>query len=192
MGSEVVAHWLTCPMACGVLVPRPRIEPASPALDGRFLTTGPPGKSQVTSWGYCQARPGVTCSGAGESGDVSPPSGLAWQPGDLLCSYNLGADSCVVLGGGCLSSRWSEAGPLQDLPYDPTASRWGCSEIRSTRVLWRLEAPGYPRPRCGSRAVDPDGPGRGGACCLELLLGTFLLQALIIVMGVVIVMLQKG
>ena len=29
----------------GQLVPRPGIEPASPALDGGFLTTGPPGKS---------------------------------------------------------------------------------------------------------------------------------------------------
>ena len=29
----------------GILVPRPGIEPKSPALEGRFLTTGPPGKS---------------------------------------------------------------------------------------------------------------------------------------------------
>ena len=34
-----------CPMACGILGPRPGIEPMSPALQGRFLTTGPPGKS---------------------------------------------------------------------------------------------------------------------------------------------------
>ena len=32
-------------MACGILVPRPGIEPASSALEGGFLTTGPPGKS---------------------------------------------------------------------------------------------------------------------------------------------------
>ena len=32
-------------MACGILVPQPGIKPASPALEGRFLTTGPPGKS---------------------------------------------------------------------------------------------------------------------------------------------------
>ena len=31
-------------MACGILVPQPRIEPESPALQGRFLTPGPPGK----------------------------------------------------------------------------------------------------------------------------------------------------
>ena len=33
-------------MACGILVPPPGIGPTSPALEGGFLTTGPPGKSQ--------------------------------------------------------------------------------------------------------------------------------------------------
>ena len=46
MGSVVAARGLSCPMACGILVPRPGIEPMSPALEGGFLTTGPPGKSQ--------------------------------------------------------------------------------------------------------------------------------------------------
>ena len=41
----VVAHGLSCSTACGILVSRPGIEPASPALQGRFLTTGKPGKS---------------------------------------------------------------------------------------------------------------------------------------------------
>ena len=43
--SVVAAHGLSCRMACGILVPRPRIEPASPALEGGFFTTGLPGKS---------------------------------------------------------------------------------------------------------------------------------------------------
>ena len=43
--SVVVAHGLSCPAACGNLVPRPRIEPASPALEGGFFTTGQPGES---------------------------------------------------------------------------------------------------------------------------------------------------
>ena len=34
---------LSCPMACEFLVPGPRIEPVSPALVGRVLTTGLPG-----------------------------------------------------------------------------------------------------------------------------------------------------
>ena len=39
-------HGLICPTACGILVPRPGIEPATPALEGRFLITGLPGKMQ--------------------------------------------------------------------------------------------------------------------------------------------------
>ena len=42
--SPVVAHHLSCPSACEMLVPRPGIEPSSPALAGR-LTSEPPGKS---------------------------------------------------------------------------------------------------------------------------------------------------
>ena len=43
--SLVVVHGLSCPVACGIPVPRPGIEPTSPALEGGLLTTGPPGKS---------------------------------------------------------------------------------------------------------------------------------------------------
>ena len=42
--SLVAMHGFCCPMACGILVPPPGIEPMSPTLQGRFLTTGPPGK----------------------------------------------------------------------------------------------------------------------------------------------------
>ena len=45
MGSVVVVHGFSCPMACGIL----GIEPVPPALAGRFLTTGPPGKFQWCS-----------------------------------------------------------------------------------------------------------------------------------------------
>ena len=37
-------YGLSCSVACGILVPGPGIEPTSPALEGGFLTTGPPGK----------------------------------------------------------------------------------------------------------------------------------------------------
>ena len=43
-GSLFVALVLSCPEACGILVPRPGIEPVSPALEGEFLTSGSPGK----------------------------------------------------------------------------------------------------------------------------------------------------
>ena len=41
----LAVHGLSCSTAYGILVPWPRIEPASPALEGEFLTAGPPGKS---------------------------------------------------------------------------------------------------------------------------------------------------
>ena len=37
---------LSCPKACGILVSQPGIKPTSLELEGEFLTTGPPGKSQ--------------------------------------------------------------------------------------------------------------------------------------------------
>ena len=44
-------------MACGILVPQPGIKPLSPALEGRFLTIGPPGQSLLchfkTPGGHC-------------------------------------------------------------------------------------------------------------------------------------------
>ena len=50
--SGVVAHRLSCPATCGILVPGSGIEPVSPALAGRFLTIGPPGKSQYTDFWF--------------------------------------------------------------------------------------------------------------------------------------------
>ena len=47
--SVVVAHGLSCPVTCGILVHWPGIKPVSPALEGGFFTTGPPGKS----WPMC-------------------------------------------------------------------------------------------------------------------------------------------
>ena len=45
--SVVVAHGLCCCRAYGILVPRPGIEPMSPALEGGFLTTGLPWKPMI-------------------------------------------------------------------------------------------------------------------------------------------------
>ena len=45
VGSLVVVHRLSWPWHVGSLVPRPRIETAPPALDGRSLTAGSPEKS---------------------------------------------------------------------------------------------------------------------------------------------------
>ena len=45
LGSVVMAHGLSCPVAWRILVPPPGIEPVSLALEGGFLATGSPGKS---------------------------------------------------------------------------------------------------------------------------------------------------
>ena len=47
VGSVVVVCGLSCPDACRILVPRPGTELVFPALQGRLLTTGPPGKSLI-------------------------------------------------------------------------------------------------------------------------------------------------
>ena len=46
-GSSAVARRLSCPAACGILVPQSGIEPASPALQGKFLATGLPRQSSA-------------------------------------------------------------------------------------------------------------------------------------------------
>ena len=57
MDSLVGVLGLSSSAACGLLVPQPRIKPISPALQGRFLTTGPPGKSWIMhfKWMNCVA-----------------------------------------------------------------------------------------------------------------------------------------
>ena len=40
--------WFLAPEACGVLAPWPGIKPAPPALESKVLTTGPPGRAQVS------------------------------------------------------------------------------------------------------------------------------------------------
>ena len=46
--SLAAGYRLSCPVTCGILVPQPGIKPTSSALEGRFSTIGPPGKSQET------------------------------------------------------------------------------------------------------------------------------------------------
>ena len=54
--------WFVDPEACGILAPRSGIEPAPPALEGKVLTIGLPGKFQdvqfqkLTLAAECQAE----------------------------------------------------------------------------------------------------------------------------------------
>ena len=76
-----VTHRLSCPAPCWILVPWPGIEPASLALQGRFLTTGPPGRSASFLWSPCcvpdvllPAPPLLPPRPFSSSPEVSPPS----------------------------------------------------------------------------------------------------------------------
>ena len=45
-GSLVSMCELSCPTACGILVPWPEVKPTFHILEGEFFTAGPPEKSQ--------------------------------------------------------------------------------------------------------------------------------------------------
>ena len=64
--SLIEVYRLSCPIACGIWVPPTGIEPISPALQGRFLTTAPPGNSLTSlfrSVKMCTTRQVHLCSG---------------------------------------------------------------------------------------------------------------------------------
>ena len=42
--------WVLGPEVCGILASLPGIEPTSPALEGKVLTTGVPGRSQESQF----------------------------------------------------------------------------------------------------------------------------------------------
>ena len=74
LNSLVAVCKLSCSTACGILVSQAGIEPISPALQGRFLTTGPPGKSPGTA---SSASSSLYCTGTKHS---SPSSCLLLIP----------------------------------------------------------------------------------------------------------------
>ena len=69
-GHKSNGHDWATKQQCAILVPQPEIKPMSPALDGRFLTTGPQGKSQPNSYferkvfgWYCIYKPSGIADG---------------------------------------------------------------------------------------------------------------------------------
>ena len=82
--SLVVTNGPSCPNACEILVPWPGIEPTSPAMKGRFSTTGPPRKFLFSP--FCSLFPLTHIQGnqGSSAGTVRNPSnlkyGLCWHP----------------------------------------------------------------------------------------------------------------
>ena len=61
--ASLVVHGLSCSTVCGVLVSPPGTESASPALEGGFSTSGPPGTS-LEGWYFllCPSKAPHTCT----------------------------------------------------------------------------------------------------------------------------------
>jgi len=94
--SLVVAHRFNCPIAWGILVPQPGIEPLSPALEGGFLTTGPPGKflastSYITPCArHCSVTSTHSCSVTPASQGFEGSNYTSKTCLQLKLGYNLG------------------------------------------------------------------------------------------------------
>ena len=74
---------LSCFAVCGILVPPPGIEPTSPALQGTFLTSGPPGKSLILYFFKKGLSPIVSASAGALKSTLSD----LYDP--LFCMYKL-------------------------------------------------------------------------------------------------------
>ena len=77
----VLFFWLCC-VACGILVSWPGIERTLPVLEGRFLTTGPPGKSRG---GVFTSSPGTPSPQITVCSPTQKLSGNTLQPQPCPC-----------------------------------------------------------------------------------------------------------
>ena len=68
------------PEACGILAPRPGIEPTVPALEGEVLTTGPPGKSPGSDLTGLHFRVSHECPADAHTGGPGFTRGVATPP----------------------------------------------------------------------------------------------------------------
>ena len=92
-GSVVMTPGLDCPMACGISVPHSGIKPTSPAMEGGFLTTGPPGKS-LNHFCY-RVLKAAALGSAAQAGDVRP-SGLTLSRG-VVCHLETDSSQTIIL-----------------------------------------------------------------------------------------------
>ena len=82
----------SCHRACGILVLQPRIKPASPALEGRFLTTRPAGMEKAMATHSSTLAWWAAVYGVAQnwtwlkwlSSSSSRPAGKSWQNNFLI------------------------------------------------------------------------------------------------------------
>ena len=101
--SLVVALGLSCPAASTILVPWPGIKPVSPTLQGRFLTPGPPEKSQRKL--FCQEMEAVRYESQWPRGHRS------WVSPDRLGSFPGGMEGLPEEGANLTKGRTTSWSP---------------------------------------------------------------------------------
>ena len=113
MGASLVAiHELTGPLACEILVPQPGIEPVSPALQGRFVTAGPPGKTLLGNLN-------------GEGVERRREEGQGWKESvEVVQRVLQGAEICHVIAQGSAPPASSSLGSER-----PEGSGWARSSL---------------------------------------------------------------
>ena len=127
-----VAPRLSCSSANGILVPQPDSKPMTPALAGRFLTTGLPGKFPQTYfniWGFLGGS--VVKNPPANAGDTSS------IPGSGRSS---GGRNGNPLQYSCLENPWTEElGRLQFMGSQRVRHDWrDWADTHASRLMQRL------------------------------------------------------
>ena len=107
--------WFFGPKACGILAPRPGIEPIPPALEGEVLTTGPPGNSLI-------------CFQSGPALWLASPSSTSGYS-LLVHHYDL-QGHCPLLEG--MLAHW----PQQKVTFPSTITSWIHPIPSTTQSCW--------------------------------------------------------
>ena len=113
-------HGLSCPSAHGIGVPWPGIEPTSPALQGRFLSTGPPGTSPRA---HLLSHPDFSTCDSRLVRDSSQPS--VEHPGLIFSPYSVSRQE--VKPASCTSHILIAYSPPHSQPFHGLASAGACS-----------------------------------------------------------------
>ena len=129
-------HGLSCSVMCGILVPGPQIKPVPAALEGGFLTAGPPGRPLFLSLRVARS------SRPPRLGSLSPL--CVWLSLTLVdpvcvCSYlcvsvSLGLSLCPILRSVPLSPSLSPSSFLKNIYSGTPCGMWDLSSLTGDRT----------------------------------------------------------
>ena len=164
-----MAHGLRSSTTCGILVPRPGIKPMSPALEGRFLITGPPGESPGFIFLRLPPCPLILASfrracSVGRGSHLMSKEFSSWAHGDPAPSHR----------------EWGQSPPNPTPSHCEDTHHNGCSTRARPSKRHRGDLHSHPmqtaRPQDGG--LPRPAPGRselGTQSCLDTIAGTELL-----------------